>query len=213
MEYTHLGRSGLSVSRLCLGTMNFGSLTPAADAHAIMDRAHELGINFFDTANTYGRRQSPPGQVADNDQSHAGWTEEIVGEWFAQGGGRREKTVLATKLYGAMGPWPNEGKLSALNIRRACDASLKRLQTDYIDLYQMHHVDRATPWDEIWEGMEVLRNQGKILYCGSSNFAGWHIAKAQEAAQRRNFLGLVSEQSHYNLLTRKIELEVLPAAE
>ena len=103
MEYTHLGRSGLSVSRLCLGTMNFGSLTPPADAHVIMDRALELGINFFDTANTYGRRQSPPGQVADNEQSHAGWTEEILGDWFALGGGRREKTVLATKLYGDMG--------------------------------------------------------------------------------------------------------------
>jgi aryl-alcohol dehydrogenase-like predicted oxidoreductase len=212
MEYTHLGRSGLSVSRLCLGTMNFGSLTPASDAHAIMDRAHELGINFFDTANTYGRRQSPPGQVANNDQSHAGWTEEILGDWFAKGGGRREKTVLATKLYGDMGPWPNEGKLSALNIRRACDASLHRLRTDYIDLYQMHHVDRDTPWDEIWQAVETLVAQGKILYTGSSNFAGWHIAQACETARARGFTGLVSEQSLYNLATRWIELEVLPAA-
>ena len=212
MEYTHLGRSGLSVSRLCLGTMNFGSLTPASDAHAIMDRAHELDINFFDTANTYGRRQSPPGQVANNDQSHAGWTEEILGDWFAKGGGRREKTVLATKLYGDMGPWPNEGKLSALNIRRACDASLRRLRTDYIDLYQMHHVDRDTPWDEIWQAMETLVAQGKILYTGSSNFAGWHIAQACETARARGLTGLVSEQSLYNLATRWIELEVLPAA-
>ena len=212
MEYTHLGRSGLNVSRICLGTMNFGSLTPAGDAYAIMDRAHELGINFFDTANTYGRRQSPPGQVADSDESHAGWTEEILGDWFAKGGGRREKTVLATKLYGDMGSWPNEGKLSALNIRRACDASLRRLQTDYIDLYQMHHVDRDTPWDEIWQAMEVLVTQGKILYAGSSNFAGWHIAQANDTAAARGFFGLVSEQSIYNLLTREIELEVLPAA-
>jgi NDP-hexose C3-ketoreductase / dTDP-4-oxo-2-deoxy-alpha-D-pentos-2-ene 2,3-reductase len=212
MEYTHLGRSGLSVSRLCLGTMNFGSLTPPDDAHAIMDHAHELGINFFDTANSYGRRQSPPGQVANNDESHAGWTEEILGDWFAKGGGRRERTVLATKLYGDMGPWPNEGKLSALNIRRACDASLRRLQTDYIDLYQMHHIDRDTPWDEIWQAMEVLVAQGKVLYVGSSNFAGWHIAAANEAAARRGFTGLVSEQSLYNLVTRNIELEVLPAA-
>jgi aryl-alcohol dehydrogenase-like predicted oxidoreductase len=212
MEYTHLGRSGLTVSRICLGTMNFGSLTPAGDAYAIMDRAHELGINFFDTANSYGRRQSPPGQVADNDESHAGWTEEIVGDWFAKGGGRREKTVLATKLFGDMGSWPNEGKLSALNIRRACDASLRRLQTDYIDLYQMHHVDRDTPWDEIWQAMEVLVAQGKVLYTGSSNFAGWHIAQACETARARGFLGLVSEQSLYNLATRWIELEVLPAA-
>jgi aryl-alcohol dehydrogenase-like predicted oxidoreductase len=212
MEYTHLGRSGLSVSRLCLGTMNFGTLTPPEEAYAIMDRAHELGINFFDTANTYGRRQSPPGQVADNDQSHAGWTEEILGDWFAKGGGRRERTVLSTKLYGDMGTWPNEGKLSALNIRRACDASLRRLRTDYIDLYQMHHVDRDTPWDEIWQAMEVLVAQGKILYAGSSNFAGWHIAQANETARARGFLGLVSEQSLYNLVTREIELEVLPAA-
>jgi aryl-alcohol dehydrogenase-like predicted oxidoreductase len=212
MEYTHLGRSGLSVSRLCLGTMNFGPLTPPDEAHAIMDHAHELGINFFDTANTYGRAASPPGQVANNPLSHAGWTEEILGDWFAKGDGRRERTVLATKLYGDMGTWPNEGKLSALNIRRACDASLKRLRTDYIDLYQMHHVDRDTPWDEIWQAMEALVAQGKVLYVGSSNFAGWHIARACETAARREFTGLVSEQSLYNLMTRAIELEVLPAA-
>lgn len=212
MEYTHLGRSGLSVSRLCLGTMNFGPLTPPDQAHAIMDRAHELGINFFDTANTYGRAASPPGQVAKSDQSHAGWTEEILGDWFALGGGRRERTVLATKLYGNLGDWPNEGKLSALNIRRACDASLKRLKTEYIDLYQMHHVDRDTSWDEIWQAMEVLVAQGKIIYAGSSNFAGWHIAQANDTAAGRGFLGLVSEQSIYNLMTREIELEVLPAA-
>ncbi|MFC4535193.1 aldo/keto reductase [Sphaerisporangium dianthi] len=201
MEYAHLGRSGLSVSRLCLGTMNFGPVTSEEDSFAIMDRAHELGINFFDTANVYGWKQGE------------GVTEQIIGRWFAQGGGRREKTVIATKLYGAMGDWPNDNKLSALNIRRACDASLKRLQTDYIDLYQMHHVDRDTPIDEIWEAMDVLRQQGKIIYAGSSNFAGWHITQAQEAAKRRNFTGLVSEQSHYNLLTRSVELEVLPACD
>jgi aryl-alcohol dehydrogenase-like predicted oxidoreductase len=212
MEYTHLGRSGLLVSRLCLGTMNYGPLTPPADAHAIMDRAHELGVNFFDTANRYGGAASPPGQIANNDQSHPGWTEEIIGDWFASGGGRRERTVLATKLYGAMGDWPNDSMLSALNIRRACDASLRRLRTDYIDLYQMHHIDRDTPWDEIWPAMEVLIAQGKILYVGSSNFAGWHIARASETARARGLLGLVSEQSLYNLMTRAIELEVLPAA-
>jgi aryl-alcohol dehydrogenase-like predicted oxidoreductase len=212
MEYTNLGRSGLSVSRLCLGTMNFGPLTPPADAHVIMDHAHELGINFFDTANRYGGMQSPPGQVARNEQAHVGWTEEIIGDWFSSGAGRRERTVLATKLYGAMGDWPNEGKLSALNIRRACDASLHRLRTDYIDLYQMHHVDRDTPWDEIWQAMEVLVAQGKVLYVGSSNFAAWHIAQANETARARQFFGLVSEQSIYNLMTREIELEVLPAA-
>src|ERR1700746_898287 len=180
MDYIHLGRSGLRVSRLRLGKMNFGPLTAPADAHAIMDRAHELGINFFDTANRYGGAFSPPGQVANNDQSHAGWTEEILGDWFAKGGGRREKTGLATKLYGDLSPWPNEGKLSALNIRRACDASLRRLRTDYIDLYQMHHVDRDTPWDEIWQAMEVLVAQGRIFYVGSAHFAGRPTRPAQE---------------------------------
>ena len=212
MEYTHLGRTGLSVSRLCLGTMNFGPLTPPADAHAIMDHAHELGINFFDTANRYGGAMSPPGVVGDRGEAHVGWTEEIIGDWFAQGGGRRERTVLATKVYGAMGDWPNDGKLSALAIRRACEASLRRLKTDYIDLYQMHHVDLDTPWDEIWQAMEVLIAQGKIVYAGSSNFAGWHIAQANDAAAARSLLGLVSEQSIYNLFTREVELEVLPAA-
>jgi aryl-alcohol dehydrogenase-like predicted oxidoreductase len=202
MKYEHLGRSGLTVSRLCLGTMNFGPLTSEADSHAIMDAAHDNGINFFDTANVYGRDVS------------WGLTEEIVGRFFAKGGGRRDKTVLATKLYGDMGKaWPNNGKLSALNIRRALDASLKRLQTDYIDLYQFHHIDRATPWEEIWQAIEVAVAQGKILYVGSSNFAGWHLADAQAAAARRNFTGLVSEQSIYNLFTRDVELEVLPAAQ
>ena len=201
MLYTHLGRTGLRVSRLCLGTMNFGPETDEPTSFAIMDAAIAADINFFDSANVYGRSKG------------RGATEEIVGRWFAQGGGRREKVVLATKLYGDMGDWPNEGRLSALNIRRACDASLHRLQTDYIDLYQMHHIDRRAPWDEVWEAFEVLRAQGKILYAGSSNFAGWHIARAQEAAARRNFLGLVSEQSIYNLIVREVEIEVLPAAE
>ena len=201
MQYTHLGRSGLNVSRLCLGTMNFGPKTEEADAHAIMDSAREAGINFFDTANVYGWGEQK------------GWTEEIVGRWFAKGGGRREDTVLATKLYGSMSERPNDTFLSALNIRRALDASLKRLQTDYIDLYQFHHVDRNTPWDEIWQAMEVAVQQGKIIYNGSSNFAGWHIGQAQEAARRRNFNGLVSEQSIYNLISRTVELEVIPAAQ
>ncbi|WP_411375296.1 aldo/keto reductase [Arthrobacter sp. MPF02] len=201
MQYTHLGRSGLTVSRLCLGTMNFGPQTEEADAHSIMDSAHENGVNFFDTANVYGG------------VGHRGWTEEIIGRWFAKGGERREHTVLATKLYGTMTDRPNESKLSALNIRRALDASLKRLQTDYIDVYQFHHIDRNTPWDEIWQAIEVAVQQGKILYSGSSNFAGWHIAQAQEAARRRNYTGLVSEQSIYNLFMRQVELEVIPAAQ
>ena len=200
MEYTHLGRTGLSVSRIVLGTMNFGPHTTEADSHSILDSAHEQGVNFIDTANAYGQGAGK------------GRTEEILGAWFAQGGGRRERTVLATKVYGGMGEWPNEGKLSALNIRRALDASLRRLQTDYVDLYQFHHVDRDTPWDEIWQALEVAVSQGKVIYAGSSNFAGWHIAQAQEAAARRHYNGLVSEQSIYNLLTRDIEREVLPAA-
>jgi aryl-alcohol dehydrogenase-like predicted oxidoreductase len=201
MQYTNLGRTALKVSRLCLGTMNFGPLTPEPDSYAIMDRALELGINFFDTANVYGWKRGE------------GVTEQIVGRWFAQGDRRREKTVIATKVYGDMGDWPNESRLSALHIRRACEDSLRRLQTDYIDLYQMHHVHRDAPWDEIWQAMELLVQQGKVLYIGSSNFAGWHIAQANEAAKQRHFLGLVSEQSKYHLMERAIEMEVIPVCE
>jgi len=200
MEYTHLGRSGLVVSRLCLGTLAFGPEADESESHAIMDRALELGMNFFDTSNVYGW------------QSQKDWSEDVIGRWFAKGGRRRERTIIATKVYQPLSDWPNDGRLSALHIRRACDASLARLRTDYIDLYQMHHIDRETPWEEIWEAMEVLRAQGKILYVGSSNFAGWHIAQAQETSRARHFLGIVSEQSKYNLVTRDIEREVLPAA-
>ncbi len=201
MEYTQLGRTGLKVSRLCLGTMNFGPQTDEKDSFAIMDKALELGFNFFDTANVYGWKTGE------------GVTENILGRWFAQGGGRREKVVLATKVYGRMGDWPNTSRLSALHIRQACEQSLQRLQTDHIDLYQMHHVDRDTPWEEIWQAMEVLVQQGKVIYAGSSNFAGWHIARAQESAKSRRFMGLVSEQSLYNLKDRMVELEVLPACQ
>lgn len=199
MKYVTLGRTGLKVSRLCLGTMNFGNHTSPEDSHLIMDKALELGLNFFDTANVYGGKRGE------------GWTEQIVGQWLAQGDGRRERIVLATKVYGVMGDGPNDRGLSALNIRQACEASLKRLQTDHIDLYQMHHIERATPWEEIWPAMEQLVREGKVLYVGSSNFAAWHIVRANEAAARRNFLGLISEQSRYNLSARTIELEVLPA--
>jgi len=198
MEYTQLGRTGLKVSRLCLGTMNFGPQTSEADSHTIMDKALELGINFFDTANVYG------GKIGES------ITEQIIGRWFAQGGGRREKVVIATKVYGRMSEWPNDSCLSAYHIRRACEESLLRIQTDRIDLYQMHHVDRNAPWEEIWQAMEVLVQQGKVLYVGSSNFAGWHIVQANEAAKARHFMGLVSEQSKYNLTERTVELEVLP---
>src|SRR5438034_6764049 len=201
MDYVRLGRTGLRVSRLCLGTMNFGPLTGESDGFAIMDRALELGIVFFDTADVYGWRTGE------------GVTEQIIGRWLAQGGGRRERIVLATKVYGRMGPGPNDGRLSAYHIRRACEGSLRRLRTDHIDLYQMHHVDRAAPWDELWQAMDVLVQQGKVLYVGSSNFAGWHITQAIEAARDRHSPGLVSEQSLYNLAARTVELEVLPACQ
>ena len=199
MDYINLGRSGLMVSRLCLGTMNFGPQTDEVESFRIMDRALEHGINFFDTANTYGWKIGE------------GITEKIIGRWLAQGNGRREQIVLATKVYGKMGEGPNDRRLSAYHIRKACEDSLRRLQTDHIDLYQMHHIDRRTPWEEIWQAMEVLVQQGKILYVGSSNFAGWQIVQAQCKAKERHFLGLISEQSLYNLAARTVELEVIPA--
>jgi len=201
VQHVHLGRSGLRISRLCLGCMNFGPETSEADSFRIMDRALEHAINFFDTANVYGWKVGE------------GITEQIMGRWFAQGFGRREKVVLATKVYGRMGEWPNQARLSALHIKRACEDSLRRLRTDYVDLYQMHHIDRETPWEEIWQAMEHLQQQGKVIYVGCSNFAGWHIAQAQEIAKSRRVMGLVSEQSLYNLRDRTIELEVIPACE
>ena len=199
MEYTYLGRTGLKVSRLCLGTVNFGTRTSEEDSFAIMDRALELGINYLDTANVYG------GETGE------GVTEQIIGRWLAQGGGRRQQIVLATKVYSSMGEGPNEGGPSAYHIRQACEESLGRLQTDHIDIYQMHHVDLNTPWEEVWQAMEQLVCEGKILYVGSSNFAGWNIARAQATAQARDFMGLVSEQSLYNLNARTVELEVIPS--
>jgi aryl-alcohol dehydrogenase-like predicted oxidoreductase len=222
MQYTELGRTGLRVSRLCLGTMNFGVQTGEAESQAIMDRALELGINFYDTADRYGQPQGH------------GYTEEIVGRWLAQGE-RRERIVLATKVFGPMGPGANNRGLSAYHIRRGCADSLRRLQTDHIDLYQMHHVDLGTiaphhrqqvgldvefydapghtpgaPWDEIWQAMGNLIAQDKITYVGSSNFAAWNIVQGCEQAARRGLVGLVSEQSVYNLTKRHLELEVIP---
>ncbi len=194
MEYTYLGRIGLRVSRLCLGTVSFGRHTSEEESVTILDRALQAGINFFDTANSYNE----------------GLTETVVGNWLSQDKSRRDQIVLATKVYSQTGEGPNDGRLSAYHIRRACEDSLRRLQTDHIDLYQMHHVDRRTPWDEIWQAMEQLVREGKISYVGSSNFAAWHIAHAQGIAAQRNFLGLISEQSIYSLRSRAIELEVLP---
>jgi len=198
MEYTHLGRTGLQVSRICLGTMNFGTFTNEADSFKIMDKALELGVNFFDTADVYGWDKG------------VGLTESIIGKWLEQGG-RRDKIVLATKVHGKMGEGVNDKKLSAYHIRKACEESLRRLKTDHIDLYQMHHIDRETPWDELWQAMEQLVREGKIIYVGSSNFAAWNIVEAMYTAKQKNFLGLVSEQSIYSLRNRHIELEVVPA--
>jgi aryl-alcohol dehydrogenase-like predicted oxidoreductase len=208
MQYTHLGRTGLEVSRLCLGTMNFGPETSVDECFRIMDRALEHGINFFDTANNYGQI------FWDNARStlfqkSEGTSEQIIGKWLAQGDGRRDKIVLATKVHQPMGPGPNDQRLSAYHIRKACEESLRRLQTDHLDLYQMHHIDRQTPWEEIWQAMEQLVHEG----VGSSNFAGWQIVQANEIARSRHFLGLVSEQSLYNLTARTVELEVLPACQ
>lgn len=205
MDYTHLGRTGLKVSRIALGTMNFGELTDEPTSFSIMDEALEAGINFFDTADVYGGPQSP-------DMAKGfGTSEDIIGNWLEQDSTRRDRIVLATKVYQPMETGPNDKYLSAYHIRRACEASLKRLKTDHIDLYQMHHVDRATPWEEIWQAMEQLIREGKITYVGSSNFAGWDIATAQMTATARHMLGLASEQSLYNLTQRSIELEVIPA--
>jgi aryl-alcohol dehydrogenase-like predicted oxidoreductase len=224
MRYTSLGRTGLKVSRVCLGTMNFGSHASEEESHAIMDRALELGVNFFDTANRYGGALGP------------GATESIVGRWL-QKSGNRDRIVLATKFFGPMGPGANDEGLSVYHMRQAAEASLARLQTDRIDLYQMHHIDRGlphpgskkeylggdlanlaypphikpgTPWEEIWQGYDQLIRAGKVLYAGSSNFAAWNVAQANERASSRGMLGLVSEQSKYSLMTRDIELEMIP---
>jgi aryl-alcohol dehydrogenase-like predicted oxidoreductase len=211
MSLRQLGSTGLKIGPLGLGSVNFSWLTDETHSFEILDAAFERGANLLDTSDNY----------------NAGQSEALIGRWFAQGGGRREKTVLATKVYSAPMEWgsadpvkrtgswvgPNQKGLSAKHIREACDASLKRLGTDYIDLYQMHHVDRSVRWEEIWQAMEVLVAQGKVLYVGCSNFAGWHIAQAQESAKARHFLGLASEQSVYNLMKRTVELEVLPACQ
>jgi aryl-alcohol dehydrogenase-like predicted oxidoreductase len=199
MDYRQLGRTGLQVSPLCLGTMNFGPETTEQGSFAIMDQALDLGINFFDTADVYGWKQGE------------GITEAIIGRWLEANPGKRDQIVLATKVYGKMGDGPNDGRLSAYHIRKACEDSLRRLKTDHIDLYQMHHIDRKTPWEEVWQAMEQLVREGKVLYVGSSNFAGWNIAQANTLASQRHFMGLVAEQSLYNLNARMIELEVIPA--
>ncbi|MFN8420374.1 MAG: aldo/keto reductase [Anaerolineae bacterium] len=205
MQYGKLGQANVTVSKICLGTMHFGTVTPEDESMRIMDRALEMGINFFDTANVYGRRVS------------AGLTEEIIGRWFAQGNGRREQVVLATKVYGQMNndnnPPPNEDRgVSSYKVRKHVTDSLRRLQTDHIDLYQVHHVDRRIRLEEFWNTFERLIYNGDVLYMGTSNFPGWVIAKYQMYALQHGLLGFVSEQAQYNLLSRYPELDVIPAA-
>ncbi len=204
MHYTSLGRSGLKVSRLCLGTMNFGGTTPEKEAFATMDKALEEGITFFDTANVYGG------------PDRRGLTEEIIGRWFALGEGRRESVILATKVYNPMeetADGPNDAPgLSAYKIRRSLERSLARLQTDHIELYQMHHVDPGVSWEELWGVFQPIVESGTVDYIGSSNFGARHLCYAQAAAAQRHFLGLVSEQHKFSLVCRLPELEVLPAA-
>lgn len=201
MRHRRLGRTALRISELGLGTMNFGARVDADASFSILNQALETGIDFVDTADQYGG------------SAGLGATEAIIGDWLAQDPSRRDRVVLATKVHEPMSDLPNDRGLSARHIRRACDASLRRLRTDHIDLYQMHHIDRAAHWDEIWQAMETLIAQGKITYVGSSNFSGWHLAQANETARARSALGIVSEQSLYHLAQRSVELEVIPACE
>ncbi len=201
MQYRQLGRSGLKVSSLCLGTMNFGSRTTAKESFNILSCAMDSGINFIDTADQYGG------------DAGLGTTETIIGQWFAQNPAQRHSAIIATKVHEPMSDDVNDRGLSAHHIQQACEASLKRLQVEHIDLYQMHHIDRITPIDEIWQAMDRLYQQGKITYVGSSNFPGWGIAQANERAMNQQRLGLVAEQGLYNLLERRAELEVIPACE
>jgi len=199
MQYRQLGRSALMVSELCLGTMNFGPRTSETESFEILNHATEAGINFIDTANQYGGKLG------------VGTTETILGKWFAKDKSRRDQLILATKVHEPMSDNINDRGLSARHIQMACDASLKRLGVDHIDLYQMHHIDRCAPIEEIWQAMNRLITQGKITYVGSSNFPGWAIARANEKAIASSRLGLVSEQGLYNLIERRAEMEVLPA--
>ncbi|HUZ17321.1 MAG TPA: aldo/keto reductase [Spirochaetia bacterium] len=206
MRYSNVGRSNMTVSKICLGTMHFGNYTSEAEAFKIMDKCLEMGINYFDTANVYGGTAG------------TGATETILGKWFEQGGGRRDKVVLATKVYNRMvrdsaDPMPNdEGGISAFKVRKQIADSLRRLKTDHVDLYQVHHIDRRAQPEEFWGTFDLLIANGDILYVGTSNFPGWGLAKYQMHAQRRGDLGIVSEQCQYNLLSRWPELEVIPAA-
>ena len=204
MEYAKLGRSNMTVSKICLGTMHFGSRATEEESHLVLDEAVRMGINFIDTANVYGG------------DAGRGRSEEIIGNWLATRPGIRDDIVLATKVYHAMGdlgPAREEAGFSAYKVRKHLADSLRRLQTDRIDVYQIHHIDERVSAEELWGTYERLVARGDVLYAGSSNFSGWGLTKAQLQAWQRGFVGFVSEQTQYNLLSRVPEMEVLPAAQ
>ncbi|MBU1358949.1 MAG: aldo/keto reductase [Gammaproteobacteria bacterium] len=201
---TRLGRTGLTVSRLALGTMTFGLQTDEAVSHRILDRATDGGINFLDTADVY-----PLGGELDT----VGRTEEIIGRWLrAQGGNRRSQFVIATKACGRMGPHSWNQGASRKHLLDAIDASLKRLQMDHVDLYQLHHDDRATPLDESLEALDTIVRSGRARYVGVSNFLSYRLARAIGRAELNKLTQLVSVQPRYSLLFREIERELLPLA-
>jgi NDP-hexose 2,3-enoyl reductase len=200
VHQARLGRTALRTGQLWLGTVNFSGRITDEDAFGLLDHALEHGVNCVDTADQYGWRV------------YKGHTEELVGRWLAKTA-RRDEVMVATKVGSDMSSAANDRGLSARHIVRACEASLRRLGVDHIDIYQMHQIDRDAPWDEVWQAMDLLVASGKVGYVGSSNFAGWHIAAAQESARQRHSLGLVSHQCLYNLAVRYAELEVLPAAQ
>jgi 1-deoxyxylulose-5-phosphate synthase len=193
MEYVRLGQSGLRVSRICLGTMPFAREASEEMSFKLLDRFVELGGNFLDTADAYSR----------------GGSEEVIGRWLRQRG-TRDNVVLATKVFGVMGPGPNDGGLSRLHIQHAVEASLRRLQTDIIDLYQIHRWDAQSPIEETLEALNDLVRQGKVRYIGCSNLTAWQLAKYQHLAERNHWSRFVSIQPIYSALNRGIEAELLP---
>ncbi|HEY1014083.1 MAG TPA: aldo/keto reductase [Herpetosiphonaceae bacterium] len=193
MRYRKLGRTGLKVSELCLGTMTFGWSVEEEESHRIMSLALERGVNFFDTADVYSRWDP---------RSYAGKTEEIMGRWFAADPGRRAKVVLATKVRGQMGDGPNDQGLSRGHIMDAVDASLRRLQTDYIDLYQTHFPDDDTPIEETLRALDDLVSSGKVRYVGCSNYKAWQLTEALWTSDKLGLARYDSLQPHYSLLNR-----------
>lgn len=198
MRMRRMGRTGLKVSEVCLGTMTFGHQCDEATSFAIMDRAAHYGVNFIDTADAYPVPLDP---------QTVGRTEEIVGRWLK---GCRQDFVLATKVRHAMGSRPNDAGLSRKHILEAADASLRRLQTDYIDLYQVHAPDPDTPIDETLRALDDLVRSGKVLYTGASNFGAWQLAIAQAASDKLNIARFDCLQPRYNILYREMESELVP---